>query len=312
MELPILILAWKRPNHTKEVIQSLKDIKPKNIYLACDGPNPNNEKEINLVNKTRYILENEINWPCKKLKLYSAKNQGCRLGVSKAINWFFENVSEGIILEDDCIAHPDFFKFSEILIDRFRDDKRIWSISGNNYQRGIWRGNGSYYFSKFPHCWGWATWKDRWTHYSEEELIWQKIKNSNMTQNIFPKKEYKYWESIFEKLYKYNKPDSWAYRWFLVCQAYGGLSVLPNINLVKNIGFDSTATHTNKGECPIKLKHKKTESTGLIPLKEPTFIIRSIDADNFTFINFYNARFHIKIINKCKFLINKFKEIFRL
>ena len=142
MELPILIIAWKRPEHLRQVIKSMTFLKPKNIYLACDGYNPNNKQEENLVKQTREIIESEINWPCKKKRLYSKYNLGCRLGVSRAISWFFENVSEGIILEDDCVPHPDFFKFCEILLNRFRDEKRIWTITASNYQDGNWRGNG--------------------------------------------------------------------------------------------------------------------------------------------------------------------------
>ena len=33
-------------------------------------------------------------------------------------------------------------------------------ITGDNFQDGIVRGNGSYYFSKLTHVWGWATWKE--------------------------------------------------------------------------------------------------------------------------------------------------------
>ena len=308
MELPLLILAWKRPFFTSKLVNAIRDVKPKNIFLACDGADLNNYKEIELVQQTRDILDQEIDWPCEKHKFYGTHNQGCRLGVSRAINWFFENVSEGVILEDDCIPHPDFFKFSELLIDRFRDDKRIWSISGNNYQNGNWRGDGSYYFSKFPHCWGWATWKDRWEFYSQEKFIWAKLNKAKMLNNIFPtKKELKYWSLIFNKLYKENKPDSWAYRWFLVCQAKGGLNVLPNQNLVQNIGFNSNATHTKRGESPIKLEFKNNESSVIFPLVEPSFIIRSIDADNFTFRTHFAPRIHIKIINKLKYF---FKRIF--
>lgn len=307
MKLPLLILAWKRPFHTLKLVNAIRDVKPKKIFLACDGPDLSKEKEIELVNQTRSILDKEINWQCEKHKLYSSFNRGCRLGVTNAINWFFENVNEGVILEDDCIPHPDFFKFTELLIDRFRDDKRIWTISGNNYQNGIWRGDGSYYFSKFPHCWGWATWKDRWQNYPEEKFVWERLNNAKMLDNIFTsRKELRYWRLIFNNLYKENRPDSWSYRWFLLCLAKGGLNVLPNQNLVQNIGFNPTATHTKRGKSPIPLNFKNNESSGLLPLIEPSFIIRSNDADNFTFLTHFAPRIHIKIINKLNFLFKKF------
>ena len=132
-----------------------------------------------------------------------------------------------------------------------------------------------------------------------------------MTQNLFiNKRELKYWSLIFERLYKENKPDSWAYRWFLVCQAYGALNILPNENLVNNIGFSSNATHTKEGESPIKLNFRHDQPTGLLPIKEPSFIIRSFDADNFTFMNYFKPRLHIKLLNKIKFLFKKIKNNF--
>ena len=303
MKLPILIIAWKRPFCTSKLINAIRDVKPRYIFLACDGANLNNKEEIELVKQTRDILDREIDWPCEKLKLYSPFNQGCRLGVTRAINWFFENVSEGVILEDDCIPHPEFFKFAEHLIDRFRDDKKIWTISGNNYQNGIWRGDGSYYFSKFTHCWGWATWKDRWKFYAEEEFIWEKLNKAKMLDNLFPtRKELRYWTSIFKKLYQKNKPDSWAYRWFLVCQSKGALNILPNQNLVQNIGFNSSGTNTKRGKSPIQLNYKINESTGIFPLVDPTFKIRSIDADTFTFRTHFAPPIHIRVINKLMIL----------
>ncbi|MCQ9203199.1 MAG: hypothetical protein JJ845_001750 [Prochlorococcus marinus CUG1436] len=307
MKLPILIIAWKRPFCTSQLINSIRDVKPKNIFLACDGPNINNKEEIELVKQTRNILDKEIDWPCEKHTLYNSSNQGCRLGVTKAINWFFENVREGIILEDDCIPHPDFFKFTELLIDRYRNDKRVWTISGNNFQNGKWRGDGSYYFSKFAHCWGWATWKDRWEIYPEEEFIWEKLIKARMLDNIFTtRKELRYWNSIFNKLYKDNKPDSWAYRWFLLCQAKGGLNILPNKNLVQNIGFGSNATHTKREDkSSTKLNYKNNESTGILPLVEPSFVLRSNDADNYTFLTQFSPRIHIKLVNKLIYLSKK-------
>ena len=310
MGLPILIISWKRPLHTLQVIESLKLIKPNKVFVASDGPNPNDLEEIKLVNETRNIIKHRINWKCELNKKFNSINQGCRLGVTSAIDWFFENVEEGIILEDDCIPHPDFFIFTDLLIKQYRNDKRIWTISGNNYQDGKWRGDGSYYFSRFPHCWGWATWKDRWLNYSDEKFILQKLKKAKMMQNIFPfKRELRFFSTFYEKLYKDNKPDTWAYRWFLVCQAHGGLNILPNENLVKNIGFDSNATHTKRGENPIKLHFKNFESTGILPLREPSFLIRSIDADIYTFNNFFYPKIHTKIINKFKHLISKLKKL---
>ena len=234
--------------------------------------------------------------------MYRDINKGCRIGVSEAISWFFKNVTEGIILEDDCIPHPEFFTFTEILINYYRNNNKVWTISGNNFQDGKWRGDGSYYFSSHPHCWGWATWRDRWEHYDQEVTCWENLKSSNMVRNVFTtKEEVKYYTKIFDKLYEKGWPDSWAYRWFLVCQINGGLNVLPNKNLVSNTGFGPDATHTTSSESTAKVNyHLPNEKLGLLPLKHPTFILRSYDADAYFFKIHRKPYLFLRIFRKIK------------
>ena len=312
LELPILLLAYNRPLLIKKVIKSLRKIKPKYLYIACDGPKDFIKKDITLVKETRSVIEDQIDWNCTKKKLYRDKNKGCRFGVSEAITWFFKYVNEGIILEDDCIPHPDFFAFTEELINYYRNNKKIWIISGNNFQNGNWRGDGSYYYSRYPHCWGWATWRDRWEHYSEESVCWKNLKQTNMIQNVFTnKKERIYWSKIFDRLYDKNWPDSWAYRWFLVCQINRGLNVLPNRNLVSNIGFGSEGTHTKNSYAQTKINCLPNEEIGLLPIRHPTFLLRSNDADSYTFFYHFNPPLYLRIIRKIKkFFIDYIKSHF--
>lgn len=127
--------------------------------LVAMAPIPNRSGEDGKVAATRAVIETEIDWPCQIERLYSDVNQGCRLGVSRAMTCFFDQVEEGIILEDDCVPYPDFFTYCTTLLKHYRDDQRVWRISGNNFQKGQWRGDGSYYFSRYNHCWGWASWR---------------------------------------------------------------------------------------------------------------------------------------------------------
>ena len=154
---PVLLIAWKRPKHLKKVIESLRLYRPSKIYFACDGPREELEEKIK-VEKTRAIIDNEINWPCKIYKLIRERNKGCKLAVSEAISWFFSENDEGIILEDDCVPNPFFYNYCEELLNKYRNNKSIISVSGNNFQEGNLIGDGSYYLSKYTHIWGWATW----------------------------------------------------------------------------------------------------------------------------------------------------------
>jgi hypothetical protein len=133
MDTPLLLIAWRRPHTLRQVIDAIRPVVPTRLYVACDGPNPERPGEAEKVAATRAVIEHEIDWPCQIERLYSDVNQGCRLGVSRAITWFFEQVEEGIILEDDCLPHPDFFSYCATLLERFRHDTRVWSINGSQF-----------------------------------------------------------------------------------------------------------------------------------------------------------------------------------
>jgi len=214
------------------------------VFVACDGPRENNDYELRRVAETREVIETEIDWDCKIEKLYSSTNQGCRVGVSRAISWFFSQVNDGIILEDDCIPHPDFFDYCSAVLDRFRHDERVWCVSGNNFLDGQTRGDSSYYFSKYPHCWGWATWRRAWQGFSDGMPFWPRWKKSKEWASLMadPRERF-YWQDIFDRVHA-GKIDSWAYQWAATVWKHGGLTTIPKVNLVRNIGFGDDATHT--------------------------------------------------------------------
>ena len=202
---PILITAWKRPNHIKKLIDSLRPHKPKTIYFACDGPKKNNKLEEKLVELTKNQI-NFIDWECEIFTRFSKNNEGCCKGMSNAIIWFFDNVDAGIILEDDCIPNEDFLSFCSELLNRYEFDNRVWSICGSNFQDGKWRGESSYYFSKYFQCWGWASWKRCWEEYDINLKTWENLRKSELFKYIFDNKnEMKYWQSIWDKLLFENK-----------------------------------------------------------------------------------------------------------
>ena len=279
-DVPILLILWRRPEATRKLIKVLKSIKPRNLYIACDGARDGNSIEIQKVKKTREIVKKEINWNADLNTFFSEKNVGCKYGVSNSINWFFNNVEEGIILEDDCIPHIDFFEFCEVLLEKYRNDKRIFCISGAN-QINQKIGNGSYFFSRYNHCWGWASWRRCWNEYDVEMSRWPEFKKSELIQSsFFLKKEQDFWIKSFDKFYFYGFPESWDYQWFFTALINGGMTIIPNQNLIENIGFGEDATHTISGKSPLKrMLNKKFGSSGVLPIRHPDFVIRSEFAD---------------------------------
>ena len=284
---PVLILAWRRPHTLRQVIHAIRPLAPTRLFVACDGPNPKRPGEVEKVAASRAVIEQEIDWPCKIERFYSDVNQGCRLGVSRAITWFFEQVEEGIILEDDCVPHPDFFYFCQTLLQRYRTDTRVWCISGSNFQNGQWRGDGSYFFSRYNHCWGWASWRRCWQHFDSDLSQWVELRDSGLLSSIFDCLiEQKYWRRIWDRLLKEDKPDSWAYRWTFTCLVNGGLAALPNRNLVNNVGFGDGATHTTVGVIDTTIYE------GVVPIQHPKFLLRDVAADRYTFDNHFGGKWH--------------------
>lgn len=287
MNTPVLLIIWRRSQTLRQVINAIRPVAPKRIFVACDGPNHDRLGEVEKVAATRLVIEREIDWPCTIERLYSEDNQGCRLGVSRAITWFFEQVEEGIILEDDCVPHPDFFSYCKTLLERYRLDTRVWCIGGNNFQNGQWRGDGSYYFSRYNHCWGWASWRRCWQHYDSDLRNWNSLRDSGLLHSIFEDpKELAYWSRIWQRLIDEGKPDSWAYRWTFTCLANGGLTALPNRNLISNIGFGEVATHTT-GQGPVT-----SIDNGIDPQQHPSIFLRDIFADKYTFDNHFGGKWH--------------------
>lgn len=310
---PILIIAWKRPTKTKELIKKIKAINPNNLYIACDGPKNEDNIEDNKVMETRELLLKSFEDLDSKKYLFSKTNQGCKIGVSNAINWFFEHVKEGIILEDDCIPHLDFFTFCEEMLATYRNDKRIWSITGHNQQNNIKRGCGTYYFSKYPRSWGWATWKRSWEKYDRDMNDWPEIKSKGILKNLLNSRaEILFWEKILDSIYYRNSPNTWDYQWTLYSFLNSGLTIVPNKNLIKNIGFDHDATHTFLGDADTSIENDKYISNAIFPTVHPDYFIINKKADEIVDILEYSGG------NKFskKFLFMKFKnsklKIFKL
>ena len=275
---PVLLIGWNRPAHIKKVINILAVLQPQEVYFACDGPKPNDRASILDVEKTRRTAEAAINWTNPHF-LYQSRNLVCRIGVSTAISWFFERVEAGIVIEDDCQIHPDFLLFSSQLLDLYATDTRVWCITASNYQHSRVSGS-SYYFSRYNHCWGWASWRRCWSHYDVDLTTLDKFISRGLLRSVaINSAEVKYWTQIWKTLRHSSHPDTWDYQWTYTCFVNNGLTITPNINLVNNIGYGPNATHTKFGTSPATLSQFALGTSGVLPLKHPPFIVPDINAD---------------------------------
>lgn len=283
--VPLLLITWRRPDTLRKVIDAIRPVSPTLIYVACDGPRTERPNEVEAVAATRWVIDNEINWPCQIERLYFESNQGCSIGPIQAISWFFEQVEEGIILEDDCVPHPDFFAYCAALLERYKLDQRVWCISGNCYLNFHPVTSADYFFSRYTLTWGWATWKDRWQHYNSHLVCWPSLRNSGLFQQLFEDRyEAAYWAEIFERTYRREEPITWwDYQWFYAALSRGALTATPVRNLVSNIGFGEGATHTLNPDTPIQ------PALPLGPITHPEFVLRHRDADTYTYAHLYGG-----------------------
>ncbi|MCL5431594.1 MAG: glycosyltransferase family 2 protein [Patescibacteria group bacterium] len=251
-DVPILLLIFNRPEMTRKVLASIRLIKPKKLYIAADGPR--DKGDISKCLAARKIVK-EVNWPCRVKTLFQDNNLGCGLGPVTGINWFFKHVEAGIILEDDCLPAPSFLYFCQELLNHYWNNSSIMHISGNNFQYGKKFGHGSYYFSQYTHNWGWATWRRAWRH------------------------------NNYRLLSREKRKQVWDKQWLMSVEKAKGLAILPNVNLVSNIGFGAEATHTKKIERYAKLPLQ----TMKFPLVHPKSISRNVMADFLTYHNHFGG-----------------------
>lgn len=279
-ETPILFIIYNKVEETKQVFMKIQQQKPRFLYIAADGPRVNivgEREKCELIRK--WVIDN-IDWECDVRTLFRKTNIGCGRGISEAITWFFENVEEGIILEDDCLPNNSFFKFCSELLCKYRNESRIAIITGNNFQaEQPMEIEADYYFSIFPSTWGSAFWKRTWENYDLKMSDWGKLNKKRFLNSLFKEKEFKlWWMHIFDKIYSTQPTDTFAYQFHYLCMKRNQLSITPKCNLVSNIGHGNNATHT---------KDTNSYFANLprfdldFPLKHPTHIARNYNADVF-------------------------------
>jgi hypothetical protein len=280
---PVLLIWFNRPDLSLQIIERLREVKPERIYVAVDGARPDKKEEEQLCIETRKVVS-QIDGPCEVKTLFQERNLGCKKGVITAINWFFENVEMGIILEDDCLPEPSFFPYCRELLERYATNKKIMMISGDRFAPE--KSEESYYFSHSFHIWGWATWRRVWELYDPQIKSWGDDKNKDWLKiflncNIA---RIRYWSKAFDNAYQ-NKIDTWDIQWVYCCMINQGLSIHPCVNLIRNIGFRGDATHTVLTDDSLaSLSIKAME----FPLRHPETFIVDVRNDDHSYKYVFN------------------------
>jgi hypothetical protein len=274
---PVAFFIFNRPDLTARVFAEITRAKPSMLLVVADGPRSSEEQR--KCAEARSIID-QVDWDCEVRTNYSDVNLGCKRRMSSGLDWVFEQREEAIILEDDCVPDPSFFPFCVELLERYRNDKRIAMISGDNFQLGRKRTKHSYYFSRYMHVWGWASWRRAWRHYDVEMKRWPALRKTPWLMTMVDDAaQLEYWRGIFDEVFS-GKLDTWDYQWFFACWTQNSLAAVPNSNLVSNIGFGMAATHTTELDSPVADLATLPMS---MPLSHPRKIMRHRQADSYGF-----------------------------
>ena len=267
MKSPVLLLTFNRPDTTEQVINSLRQVKPSKVFVFSDGPRHGVESDQEKIEATRRIIAEAIDWPAEIRTNYRSENRGIVDGPPDAIDWFFSHVTEGIIVEDDCVAHPDFYHYCDELLERYRDDERVWAISGDNSWGLPVSGSHSYGFISDPLIWGWATWKRAWSQHDRSMASWSETRQPRQLRALYPDRA----ERKRRRYFFDTKPRiSWDYQWAYTVNYHRGLVAIPRTNLVSNIGFNrDDATHTRDSS-----PNANAAVAAIFPLAHPQTVIR--------------------------------------
>ncbi len=282
MKTPVAFLIFNRPDTTEIVFERIRQAQPPKLLVVADGPRQHKVGEAQKCASTRAIID-RVDWPCEVVTNYSDINLGCKRRVSSGIDWVFEQVEEAIILEDDCLPDLSFFRYCDELLERYRHDTRIVFISGDNFQFGRKSMPYSYYFSRCinntPPIWGWATWRRSWQYYDVDLKLWEIMPNDDWLEDILKDRMLvKRWKQRFQSIYD-KSFDTWDYQLVFSCWVQSGLIILPNVNLVSNIGYGPEATHSKA--IITEFANMPVESMSF-PLKHSEFTICDTKADRYS------------------------------
>ncbi len=276
-DIPVLFFPFSRPQYARQVFDAIKKAQPRKFYFYCDKAREGNEEEIKNNNIIREYI-NEVDWDCDLKTWFRDENIGVYTSILNAIDWFFDNEEYGIILEEDCLPSMAFFDFCRQLLPKYKDDPRVWFISGNNFVEDFDFKGYDYLFSAISYQWGWATWKSRWEKNNRNGFDIKKMIEEKLFYNVFGSKKIARFENI-KWLQSANEkgvliPVSWDYIFQMTMRTYNGLAIVPRINLTSNIGV--IGFNSKKSNKHFHNKKLPEESVFIIQ-KNPNFVVSNMD-----------------------------------
>lgn len=295
VQSPILLLIFNRPDKGARVFERIRQVQPARLYIAADAPRPDHTQDTLLCQQARAIIH-QVDWDCEVHTRLLDEHRGCRIAVSDAITWFFDNEAEGIILEDDCLPAISFFYFCDTLLSIYRNNERIHTITGTNLQNGKQWGDASYYCSHYTNVWGWASWRRVWKTYDRDLRQYNVAHVPALLQTMYNDRLLtEDWTLNFQRL-QAGAIDTWDHQLNFLTFFEQALCITPNVNLISNIGFGQQATHTHKADS----HHADLPLGEITTIIHPDHLIPEPAADYYFLQKEHNLAERWRIYNKPK------------
>lgn len=243
LDVPVLLLAFNRPEPTALNLDRILAAGPRRLYVAVDGPRSHVPDDAAGCARVRELFAGRVG-DVELHTDFAAKNLGLRARVVSALDWVLNKESAVIVLEDDCHPEPSFFPFMQSMLRRYENDDRVGSVCGSTAVSLTRRGPAfeyDYHFSQVGLPWGWATWRRAWNDMDLDMMCWPELRRSGRLESILGLVAARQWTRMLDHADEYS---SWWVRWLMNQWAQSRLAVVPRISLVKNVGFDESATHT--------------------------------------------------------------------
>lgn len=269
---PVAVFLFNRPEVASQMLRAVEQAKPEKLYVVVDGPRENHPDDVEKIQEVLKLV-GSIEWGCQVLINKSEVNLGLSRRIVSGIDWVFAKETRAIFLEDDCVGTEDFFRFCAEMLERYADDPRVGSVSGSYLGMRPAGPANSYHFNSYSYIWGWATWARAWKDFGKREVAWGHLSKSQINK-LLRKSAPFFWQRLFwKKLITTSAfQELWDFQWVVTQWINSRLSVEPNVNLIRNIGFGQGATHTKEDEDPLGKVPTGQLSYPLIdpPLVEPS------------------------------------------
>ena len=297
----VLFITFARPEYARQTFEGIKNAKPSKLYFYSNKAREENIDEV-VRNETIRAFVNEIDWDCEVFTFFRDEHVDIYTSLWSALDWVFENEEQAIVLEEDCVPSIAFFDYCEKLLVKYKDDPRVWLLSGNNFIEGYNPNNLDYTFSRFPFMYGWASWQSRWKKMERININWKEMKSYGLNeQYALSKKKTKYLTNLHERIFHtLNYKNAWDHIVGFSLIKDNAFGVIPSFNLVSNIGL--SGHHNNGSGVGFANRAVSIKSNVFEIRNEPKFMAPDYHYDQKFFYEIFYKKtlFHVKLINKLK------------